>query len=213
METTFYTDFDWADPAKSEYFDGLLDQYFTKFARGFEYSKVKNVKHAQVWCYHDTDKTAYEKFIAKLIKQWKLKGRATKETRKQYGKVRGIIRDTDNCISYCIKDKIIHCKGLTDDYIQQRLDASYEKEDSNQDKYKLLIKRLKDKSLSSTSYNERLELCTEISKEWFSIYQTVIPKTMTDKILLSLGLISHEDIAKVRFYTFIGDPHYSSGYS
>ncbi len=206
METTFYVDFDWGDCDKVEYFDGLLEHYFTKFARGFELSKVKNVPHAQVWCYHDTDKTAYEKFIAKVIKQWKLKGRASPTTRKQYGKVRGIIRDTDNCISYCLKDKCIHYKGLTPDYIQQRLDSSYEKEDSNQDKYKLLIKRLKDKSLPSTSYSERLELCTEISKEWFNIYQTVLPKSMTDKILLSLDLISHEDIARSRFYTFLGDP-------
>ena len=223
METTFYTDFDWADPAKSEYFDGLLDQYFTKFARGFEYSKVKNVKHAQVWCYHDTDKTAYEKFIAKVIKDWGLFGRASKKTdplphhRKQYGKVRGLIRDTDNCISYCVKDKIINVKGLQEDYIQQRIDASYEKEDGVKDKYNLLIKVLKEKNPLHTMKLDhcsgRLHLCTEISKEWYNIYQTVIPKSMTDKILLSLGLISHEDIAKIRFMGYIGtnfnDPLFS----
>lgn len=217
METTFYVDFDWYDEDKCTHFDNQLDQYFTKFARGLEISKVKSVKHAQVWCYHDTDKTAYEKFIAKLIKKWNLKGRATKDTRKQYGKVRGIIRDTDNCISYCIKEKHIHHKGLEEDYIQQRLDASYEKEDGVKDKYNLLIKVLKEKNPLHTMKLDhcsgRLHLCTEISKEWYNIYQTVIPKSMTDKILLSLGLISHEDIAKIRFMGYIGtnfnDPLFS----
>lgn len=216
METTFYVDFDWSDDDKEEYFDNQLDHYFTKYARGFEHSKANKVKHAQVWCFHDTDPTAYEKFIAKLKKEWNLQGRASKKTdplphhRKQYGKVKGIIRDTDNCISYCVKDKCIHYKGLTDDYIEERIDASYEKEDSTQDKYNMLINILKENLplYNVSEYMGRLNLCTEISKEWFNIYQTVLPKSMTDKILLSLGLISHEDLAKSRFFAFIGDPSF-----
>lgn len=191
----------------------MLEKYFEKYAVGYELSKANGTKHAQVWCYHSTDKTAYEKFIAPIIKKWKLRGRATKDNRKQYGKVRGLIRDTDNCISYCLKDGIFTTKGLSLAYVQQRQDASYEKEDTDKDKYNNLLKVLKDKlkEYNVSEYYGRLHLCSEISKQWFNIYQTIIPRTSTDKVLLSLGLIDHDRIAQQRFQAFVGccpDPCY-----
>ena len=129
METSFYLDLDYNDASNNDTFHALLDKYFDKYVCGKELSK-SNVKHYQVWCYNESDDNAYDNFIAKAKKRWSLQGRATKDHRKEYGKIRGIIKDTDNMISYCVKDHNYTYKGLDPDYMKEREDLSYQKEDS-----------------------------------------------------------------------------------
>lgn len=217
METGFYVDLDYEDASANVYFHDLLNAHFEKYVAGKELSK-SNVKHIQCWCHHSSDKTAYDKFIAKLKKRFHLSGRATKDNRKQYGRIRGVIKDTDNMISYCLKDGNYVTKGLEDVYVKQRYELAYQKEDDPRDKWEKFIHDCKlalftlpdDQKFAPTKYEEyqdRLDNAILISQIWYKHYETVIPHTVTDKALLVLGLINHTDIAKQRFRSYIGtDP-------
>lgn len=213
LETSFYVDLDFDDPSKNVQFQDLLDSYFDKFVCGKEVSK-SGVQHYQCWVFHKKDTNAYTNFIAKCKKQFHLQGRATKLKRKQYGKIRGVIRDTDNMISYCLKEHDYTYKGLDDEYITFRESESYEKEDSNNDKFKHFTTRCKedlpfhmpdDPDVGPViGYQQRLENATIISKCWYEVYDTVIPRTMVSKVLLVLGLTTHEELAKQLFFQYTG---------
>jgi len=215
METSFYLDLDHSDPSNNSEFNSLLDQYFTKYVCGKEISQ-SNVKHYQVWCYHDSDKNAYANFIQRAKKRWSLQGRATKNTRKEYGKIRGVIRDTDNMISYCVKDHDYTFKGFEEDYIRDREISSFQKEDSEIQKYRNFLQLCgKLTKLPSTfapgpheCYSHRLNNAKIICTQWYCVYQRVIPKTMIDKALFDLGLQSHEDIARERFRSYLGETNF-----
>ncbi len=214
METSFYLDLDYNDASNNDTFHALLDKYFDKYVCGKELSK-SNVKHYQVWCYNESDDNAYDNFIAKAKKRWSLQGRATKDHRKEYGKIRGIIKDTDNMISYCVKDHNYTYKGLDPDYMKEREDLSYQKEDSEVDKYQQFLTLAKKETTRhpdtfdpspQEKYYHRLKNCTILSSLWYKIYDKVIPKTSVDKVLLQLDLITHEDIAHDRFRSYLGAP-------
>lgn len=215
METSFYVDLDYEDCSSNVAFHDLLEAHFEKYVAGKELSK-SNVKHIQVWCYHESDKTAYNKFIAKAKRRFNLVGRASKTQRKQYGQIKGIIKDTDNMISYCLKDKNYTYKGLDDDYIKNRELLSYQKDDDPREKYEKFIDECKmaikkDVEIFAPTayenYQNRLRNGVLISQIWYEHYDTVIPRTVSEKVLLNLGLISHEQIAKSRFSMYIGsDP-------
>ncbi len=215
METSFYVDLDYDDCSSNVAFHDLLEAHFEKYVAGKELSK-SNVKHIQCWCYHNTDKTAYNKFIAKAKKRFNLVGRASKTQRKQYGQIKGIIKNTDNMISYCLKDKNYTYKGLELDYIKNREELSYQKDDDPREKYDKFIEECKKmitfrpQQFAPTHYEDylsRVSIGTEISAIWYSHYETVIPRSVSEKVLLNLGLICHEQIAKSRFQCYIGfDP-------
>ncbi len=217
METGFYVDLDYEDASANVHFHDLLNAHFEKYVAGKELSK-SNVKHIQCWCCHSSDKTAYNKFIAKVKKRWKLTGRATENQRKQYGRIRGVVRNTDNLISYCLKDGNYVTKGLEETYVEERYATSYQKEDDEKAKWDKFIEECKmrifkmpdDQKFAPTKfeeYQERLENAVLISEIWYKHYETVIPNSVTDKALLVLGLITHTDIAKQRFRSYIGcDP-------
>lgn len=214
METSFYVDLDYTDPSKNVHFCDLLDAYFDKFAVGKEVSK-SGVRHYQCWVYNSEDTNAYTNFIAKCKKDFELIGRATKDQRKQYGKIKGVIRDTDNMISYCVKDHNYFFKGLDEDYVIFRESESYQKEESRDDKFKIFIEACKKKMYthpdtappldgSISAYDDRLLNATIICETWFELYDTVIPRTMVNKVLLVLGLTTHEQLAHQLFYAYIG---------
>ncbi len=215
METSFYVDLDYEDPSKNVTFHDLLDAYFDKYACGKELSKSKT-KHYQVWIYSEKPQ-AYNNFIAICKKRFNLNGRATKNNRKQYGRIKGVIKDTDNMISYCIKDLNYEYKGLEESYMKEREEASYQKEEDTREKYdkfidecKIAISAFQEEKFAPTAYEQycnRLEIGTMISKVWYEHYETVIPRTTVPKVLYCLGLMTHEDIAKATMRMYIGhDP-------
>lgn len=221
LETSFYVDLDYEDPSKNVQFQDLLDSYFDKFVCGKEVSK-SGVQHYQCWVFHEKDTNAYTNFIAKCKKMFNLQGRATKHKRKQYGKIRGVIRDTDNMISYCLKEHDYTYKGLEDEYVSFRETESYEKEDTNNDKFKHFIERCREDLPMSMptdpdngpvqAYQDRLGNAIIISKVWYEVYDTVIPRTMINKVLLVLGLVTHDELAARLFMSYIG-PNPITAYS
>ncbi len=213
VETSFYIDLDWNDPSSNNFFEQKLDHYFNKYVAGRETSK-SGTKHYQVWTCASTPQ-AYDNFIALMKKRFKLQGRATKNNRKQYGRIQGVIRDTDNMISYCLKEKNYIYKGLSEDYIKAREEYSFVKEDTR-DTFERFLEEMSDIlkippviNNKFEAYQDRLTNATLISEKWYKHYKTIIPRTTIPKVLYLLGLTSHEDIAKQNMSHYIGiDPHF-----
>lgn len=205
----FYCDVKWSqnkDPIIQ-----LLDQYFDKYIVGFETTKEK-VPHIHVLATCDSNQ--YQAFIAKAKKLWNLRGRATKGTRKQYGKVK-IIKDLNNMVSYTIKSGDFHHRGYDQDYIQDRLDNSYEKK-TLKDKFTLMVGRLRplaDDYITQRDFgihggywdpNEsRTDLVAAIIDAHSSEYKTILGTPMLKRYLHALGLYSSRQIAKNIAYFWI----------
>lgn len=219
METSFYVDLDFEDPSKNVTFHDLLEQYFDKYACGKEVSK-SNTKHYQVWIYSEKPQ-AYNNFIAICKKRFNLNGRATKNNRKQYGRIKGVIKDTDNMISYCVKEHNYTYKGLDEQYIKEREEASFQQDDDPRDKFEKFIDECgiaiaseQNEMFAPThyeQYQQRVRIATIISEVWYQHYETIIPRTSVPKVLYRLGLLTHEQIAKSQmFFQYVG--HDPSGF-
>lgn len=211
MEVAFYIDYDWTQESTTV-IESLFDKHFSKFLVGHEISK-SGVHHLQCWTM-GYKCTSYTNFIQKVVKMLNLNGKATKNVRKQYGRIKGVIKDTDSMISYCLKERLGHwSKGLDPDYIQIRMDNSYTKAPSKLEKFdefltqaSLRIAHLRDEPFGEQhygKYNRMLEICTLISDEYYIHYENVIPNTLVDKVLLKLDLQTHTDLAKTKFYKFL----------
>ncbi len=126
LETGFYFDFHW-DTSDNAIVTALLDKHFERYVVGHEISK-SGVHHLQCWTL-GYGSNSYTNFMQKVKKLYGLNGRATKNNRKQYGRIKGVVKDTDMLISYCLKEKRGYwSKGLEQKYLDERLEASYTKE-------------------------------------------------------------------------------------
>ncbi len=203
----------------------IFDKYFDKYVAGLEVSK-SGVKHLQCWALGKT-KSSYTNFMQAIVKKLKLNGRATKGVRKQYGRIKGVIKDTDNMISYCLKENKnakrrdpgnigYWSRGLEESYLKERIQASYMHERTPKEKFQEFVDKAKDAIFETTQYEpfehphethqRLLKQCTIISQVYQETYESIIPKTAVDKTLLALGLIDHKRIAQDRFFTYIGAP-------
>lgn len=212
LEVGFYVDFKW-DTSCNSIISALLDKHFEKYVVGKEIAPT-GVRHLQCWTLGYTQ-NSYTNFIAKVKKLYNLNGRANENTRKQYGRIKNVIKSTDSMISYCLKEKRGYwSKGLEQDYIDERLEASYTKELNKQDKFKAFILETSiaiaddtiDVDSFETNYEKhvrQLRITTKISELYFKHYDNVVPNTQVDKILLLLNLQTHEQLAKQKFRHFI----------
>ncbi len=197
----FYADVPW-ETQRNE-LRTLLDHYFDKYVVGFETSKVDKVPHIHVLA--ETDSGQYQAFIAKLKKQYKLSGRATKGNRKQYGKVK-VIKDFNNMFSYTIKTGDFHYRGYDQDYVQERLDNSYEKQ-TLKDKFTQIVDSMKNQVHAYNAHKsqepyditsqeqERLLIVEQLIKLHYTEYKTVLGQPMLKRYLYALGVLTDSDIA------------------
>ncbi len=212
LETGFYFDFHW-DTSDNAIVTALLDKHFERYVVGHEISK-SGVHHLQCWTL-GYGSNSYTNFMQKVKKLYGLNGRATKNNRKQYGRIKGVVKDTDMLISYCLKEKRGYwSKGLEQKYLDERLEASYTKELNKQQRFDKFITDTKFAIANLThtidpmettfqKHHREVEICTIISKMYFKAYDNVIPNTQVEKTLLLLGLQTHEDLAKQKFRSFI----------
>jgi len=212
LEVGFYFDFHW-DTSDNAILISLLDKHFEKYVVGHEISKSE-VKHLQCWTL-GYGSNSYTNFMQKVKKLYGLNGRATKDKRKQYGRIKGVVKNTDTLISYCLKEKRGYwSKGLDQDYLEQRIEESYTKEQSKQERFQQFITEtsfaiahlthaIDPMETNFQKHHREVEICAIISKCYFQTYDNVIPNTLVDKALLLLGLQTHEDLAKQKFRNFI----------
>lgn len=194
----FYLDVNWSEHKDHIIF--LLEQYFDKYVVGFETTKDK-VPHIHVLA--ETIPSQYQAFIAQAKRLYDLRGRATKGTRKQYGKVK-IIKNLDNMVSYTIKSGNFHYRGYDQDYIQYRLDNSYEK-NTLKDKFQKIVEELTPHAhlysarvSEDLNYitDERTSLVSHIIDMHHKEYKTILGTPMLKRYLYALGLYTTTDIAK-----------------
>lgn len=216
LENAFYFDYDYLDGSHNTVIEGLFDKHFDKYLAGHEISK-SGIKHLQCWVI-SKNQQSYTNFIQKIVKLLSLCGRATKDVRKQYGRIKGVINDTNAILSYCLKEKRGYwSKGLDEDFLQERLEDSYEKAPTKQQKYddflldcRIAVHPYREPEFCENEYaryNRKINQCIEISKIYYEKYDNVIPNTLVDKTLLRLDLVTHRELASRKFITYLGaDP-------
>lgn len=143
----FYFDVSWNNPDLDETCSSYLDKYFSHYAVGREVSE-SGIEHYQVIAWEH--KNGYQNLIATLKREFNLKGRAYKGSRKQYGRKRNKIEDIEKCIAYSIKPGKGYgeyfSKGFDKQYISWIHDEiSFEKELNPKQKKDILRKELKKK--------------------------------------------------------------------
>lgn len=204
----FYLDVNWSQK-RLEVRD-MLDYYFDKYVVGFEKSKVDNVEHIHVLT--ETDPGQYHAFIAKAKKTWKLRGRATKGNRKQYGKVK-VIKDFNNMFSYTIKSGDYHYKGYDSTYVLQRSEKAYEPK-KFKDKFTQMVQKIKplaDEFRSRSSepdsdyHDDRYWLVEQIIELHSQEYNSILGTPMLKRYLHAVGLYTSRQIAKHIAHFWIHD--------
>lgn len=203
MEFLCYFDVNWDLSQNDVLFVSLLDKYFDKYVCGREISK-SDVRHYQLYLI-GTQKS-YTNFSQKVVKTWTLSGKAAKGGRRQYGKVKDIIGTMDSCTSYCLKDGNYKTKGFLDSYILERANASFQKEDSEIEKYDQFIEkcRLYLKNIDNHIYypdleslwiqpEDKITILENFSLIYFDLFKKLMPRFKLDKILMDTGLMSHRD--------------------
>lgn len=188
----FYVDIPHHIPSEKEEFKDLLNEYFTHWIAGYELSKEKNVPHIHIVA--QATLKVYNAFIARVKKRWKLSGRALKDKRKQYGKIKKV-RDIDNMISYTLKGKSFNYKGYADEYITELAKASYIPEDSHREKWNFIVKDIKFVAYKNGEFR-KFETCQYLVQTYFQTFETIITKKQADKIFYQAGLIDSASIAQ-----------------
>lgn len=128
------------------YIKGYIDNRFTDYIIAYETSpKVGEHIHFILWAENPQD---YHKLCQNVFKQkYNLRGRATKNSCRQYGKVKKI-EDIDKMMSYTVKDKNCDYKvgaHLTKDDIKAAFDKSYKKEDNLYKLEKIMLEYINEK--------------------------------------------------------------------
>ncbi len=211
----FYADVPWdvcgiGGVSGEDNIEGLLRFYFDKYVVGYEISKNDKVPHIHVVAYGTAKQ--YNAYIAQIKKLYDLKGRATKGSRKQYGKVRDI-KDLDNMISYTVKSGHYHSEGYDADYIQQRASVAYEKPtfkskfDVVKEQISALHQRLRGDNTkfgledARASRKEIVEKAIQLHYEHFG---TVLSTPTLKRYLYAANILDSGEIAEDigRFYIF-----------
>ena len=191
---SFYMDVNYHITDNREKLIALLKHHFTNYVVGFEESKIASTPHAHIYT-HAKPKN-YQAFIAAVKNEWNLKGRATKNNRKQYGKIKKIIKSPDNMISYTIKSDNYEYLNYNKDYIRERKNDSYLVEHKAVDKYKIIVDIMKQEKANCP--NNRMRHLERLIKEWSHAYSTIISSSNIVKVLYHAGLVPASEIAAQR---------------
>ncbi len=196
----FYVDYPWKHKGE---LDDLFKKYFVRFVTGYEISKIKKVKHIQ--CYGLAPPAKYRAFIAKYKSVYRQNvgktpsGRATLGTRKNYGRVKNIIKSVENCIAYCIKDNNFSYYNIPQDLLEQCKTISYQVDS-------IKVKKQEMERLCKQLYpdwqkgpEEKLLVITTIVEKHFQLFRMPLAKTTLEKYLLSSGLVTFERYAHSNF--------------
>lgn len=198
----FYVDYPWK--VKGE-LDGLFKKYFVRFVTGYEISKVQKVKHIQ--CYGLAPPAKYRAFIAKYKSVYRQNvgktpsGRASLGTRKNYGRVKNIIKSVENCIAYCIKDNNYSYYNIPTHLMDYCKTISYQTDSIKEKKQEMerLCKQLINDWVQGLE--QKLMCITAIVEKHFKLFHMPLAKTTLEKYLLSSGLVTFERYARANFET------------
>lgn len=185
----FYFDADYSNKEIDATVVCLFEEYFDYYAVGRETSK-SGIKHYQAFiCYKTLAK--YNAFIAKIKKEYGLKGRAKKGGRRQYGKVKDKLNNPENGLVYCLKQKNWFCKGFKEEYLEEMEKLSYNDPTSTKDK----MKELKEELMEIIKYDKtkgQREISVELVKLYYKKYDSLPVKSTMLKILYELEILSAE---------------------
>ncbi len=195
----FYADIPWK--SNEQMVKKLLNDYFAYFVVGFEETEDKKVPHIHVVT--RCDPCQYNAFIAFIKKKYDLKGRATKGSRKQYGKIRDI-KDEQQLITYSIKSGHYYSQGYDKDWIQECSKASYEKV-SFKTKFKKIVDLLNVESRLHGIYTiESRQLLVQKAIELhYEYFGTVLSAGPLRKYLYAAKIIDSGEIANEIGRSFI----------
>jgi hypothetical protein len=201
----FYFDCDYEQDHETIIAD--IERYWQIYVIGYEKSKVKSVKHAHVLAWGT--KEDYDNYRATILKKkYKLRGRAQKDLRKQYGKV-SIIKNIDNMVSYTIKHNNFHYKGVGKKYMLWRLKESYIKK-TNKDKYEEIIdKMINQKNIlkESSTYIDveayRRRLVCYLVEEYVNLYDLLPSRNQIQLILYKSNILTSIEYAELTMGYYI----------
>jgi hypothetical protein len=137
----FYLTLDWSDPEIDATVVCLFEEYFEHYVLAKETGK-NQLKHYQVFIIIPT-LTPYNNFIAKIKYKYNLRGRATENQPRQYGKVKDKLKNPENALIYTLKEKDYRYKGFTTPYIEEMASRSYLKPDEENNLYDIMIEDIK----------------------------------------------------------------------
>lgn len=141
VKTMFYLTLDWSDSEIDTTVVCLFEEYFEHYVLAKETGK-NGLKHYQVFIIIPT-LTPYNNFIAKIKYKYRLRGRATENQPRQYGKVKDKLKNPENALIYTLKEKNYRYKGFTTPYIEEMATRSYLKPDEENNLYDIMIEDIK----------------------------------------------------------------------
>lgn len=200
----FYMDIPWDRPPSAVHmkehpnwtekkaFIHLIRRYFSNYVIGFEHSKIQKTAH--IHCYTHSTEKSYAAFRAKAVRVYSLRGRATKALRKQYGRIKKVIRTPSNMISYTIKSKNYVTHNYDADFIKRCEEASY-LSIPNKDNQSTIIPYL----LSSWSKYKpnKLLVISLVSKRWMEMTGNNLQSHQLNALLTRSGILSWESWALI----------------
>ncbi len=207
----FYVDINHKSKEDDDYMIEMFEKYFEAFSIGREISKEKKVPHYQVLAFQ-ADKSSYTNFIARVKTKYKLKGRAVKGERKQYGKIKNILKNLKNALIYTLKEKNYLNKWFDKIYVEELSAESYIKE-TQKDKLQEVV------DAAQVRYNEKLPyeldrygIVTFIVEEYFKKFDRLIVQRTLYLVLYKAKIMSSQEYAMMigqRWMKCDGSPHYS----
>lgn len=186
----FYMDIPWNDSSHRTSFLKACKHYFQNYIVGFEISKIAKIHHIHMYT-HSTEKQ-YAAFRAQMVRQFDLRGRATKNLRKQYGKIKKVIKTPDNMISYTIKSKDYVVMNYDSDYIK-RCEAASFLSIPTKDSQSTIIPYLLE---SWNKYKpNKLRVTALVCKRWYEMTGNNISPQKLTTLLTASGILSWENYA------------------
>lgn len=179
----------------------ILEKYFTHFVVGFEFSKEKNIPHAHVFTFDPSGKK-YQAFRTYVVKRYNLIGRSTAGVRRQYGKIKGILREPLNMISYTIKANNYFENGFCPEFLKRYQERSYIKDESDLDRFQKFTEHIK-RVYNGVPAVPDLDLCIYTSKHYYKIFNKPISSHQADKIFYAAGILTDKMLAHQNFRTYL----------
>ena len=140
-------------------------KYFPNYVAGWEFSKEKRIPHVHVFTF-DRGGKAYQAFRTYIVKRYNLIGRSTANVRRQYGKIKGILREPLNMISYTIKNHDVQHEGFCPDFLERQQERSYIKDETDLDRFQQLVEHIR-RVYNGPEPLPDLDLCVYISKAYY----------------------------------------------
>jgi hypothetical protein len=193
-----------------EYIRKYIENRFTDYIIAYETSiKVGEHIHFLLWADNPND---YHKFCQNVFKQkYNLRGRATKNLCRQYGKIKQI-ENIEKMMAYTVKDKNCDYKmgaHLTKDDIKAAFDSSYKKEDNLEKLNKIMLEYINEKK--SQEFKEDGTGCydpvpgrfslnrSQFITKYTTVYFEVFGKVPTRNTVIN-AVVKYDRVNGVRWY-------------